>query len=221
MTSRGGPVSSHSRIGWRPPWWLLAAELALLALVAALMLGAGEPPPPYARGAWGGWAVEGCRDTRTRVLLRDAEPGSVLWREGRQCEPAHGRWVDAWTGQVLRDPSGLDVDHHVPLAEAHRSGGGHWPDARRRAYANDLAYRGHLRVLGASTNRSKGDRGPQHWRPPKRQTWCAYAEQWAAVKFVWDLRSTEPERLAVREMLKTCGDPDARTLLDPAPTPAP
>lgn len=32
------------------------------------------------------------------------------------CDVVAGRWVDIYTGQVLSDPSLLDIDHMVPLA---------------------------------------------------------------------------------------------------------
>lgn len=39
------------------------------------------------------------------------------------CRVVSGLWHDAYTGETVRDPGELDVDHLVPLAEAHRSGG--------------------------------------------------------------------------------------------------
>jgi len=102
----------------------------------------------------------------------------------------------------------------VPLGHSHAAGGWAWTPARKHAYANNLRYRRHLVVTHAGVNRAKGDKGPDRWRPPDRAAWCGYSEAWSAVKLVERLQSTEAERLAVRELLKTCHDPTAPTLFD-------
>ncbi len=76
---------------------------------------------------------------------------------GNGCDVVAGRWVDIYTGSVFTDPSLLDVDHMVPLADAHRSGGAVWDAARKAVYANDLALADALIAVSASANRSKSD----------------------------------------------------------------
>ena len=56
----------------------------------------------------------------------------------------------------------------VPLALAHRSGGWTWSEDKKREYANDLSYEGHLIAVKASANRAKGSKGPEDWKPPER-----------------------------------------------------
>ena len=212
----GGQKVTHHR-------QLLAIGVFWALLMVALVFLTGADGRSYQRAEWGGWTTEDCRDTRTQVLLRDAKKRSVLWRDGTgpegtavECEIAYGKWVDFYTGQAyVGDPSGLDIDHLVALGAAPAAGGGAWPPARKQTYANNLRYRRHLVVTHAGVNRAKGDRGPDRWRPPDRAAWCGYAESWSAIKTVEALRTTEPEWLALREMLKTCGNPDVRTLLDP------
>lgn len=43
-----------------------------------------------------------------------------------------------YTGQTFIDPSRLDIDHFIPLSEAHQSGADVWTAAQREAFANDL-----------------------------------------------------------------------------------
>ncbi len=38
----------------------------------------------------------------------------------------------------------LDIDHFIPLAEAHASGGFNWSEQQKARYANDLEARLHL-----------------------------------------------------------------------------
>ena len=58
------------------------------------------------------------------------------------------------------------MDHHVPLAGAHISGGDCWPQERKRAYANDLGYDGALNASAAGVNRCKGAKASDEWQPP-------------------------------------------------------
>jgi hypothetical protein len=58
-----------------------------------------------------------------------------------------------------------------------------WPGALRERFANDLADP-QLIAVSASTNRPKGARSPDAWKPPRRAAWCLYARWWIDVKTV-------------------------------------
>ena len=161
--------------------------------------------PPYSRGDWRHWidADDDCEDTRQEVLLSESTLGTEF-KDSRKCEVATGSWTDPYTGEVFTNPRDLDIDHMVPLVNAHRSGGHAWDDQRKRDYANDLAYDGHLVAVSASANRSKGGKGPDEWRPPNGAYWCQYALDWITVKSEWELSATQKEADALSEMLDTC-----------------
>ena len=98
----------------------------------------------------------------------------------------------------------LGVDHLVPLADAHRSGGWAWTKERKRRYANSLTQPDHLIAVTAKANRQKADKSPERWKPPRKRSWCRYATSWAKVKRRWALAVTAAEAAALREMLSTC-----------------
>lgn len=120
------------------------------------------------------------------------------------CDVAAGRWVDLYTGQVFTDPSLLDIDHMVPLANAHRSGGASWNTARKAAFANYLALEDALIAVSAPANRSKSDRSPDQWLPPAHASHCRYVVAWVDVKYQWALSVTAAEKAALEETLAGC-----------------
>lgn len=176
--------------------------LVLAVFILGTTLGAGAAGLVYRRQDWRHWVtVPGeCLNTRARVLLRDA----VVVAPRAACGPVAGEWRDPYTGTVFTVPGELDVDHLVPLKAAHESGAAAWSKADKERYANDLGYRWHLLSVSASANREKGAKGPDAWRPARREFWCQYGQAWAAVKFTWGLAATDAERAAVRELVVTC-----------------
>jgi len=145
-----------------------------------------------------------CQDTRDEVLVRQSrEP--VTFESSRKCEVVSGNWYDPYSGKQFQDPSKLDIEHLVPLAEVHDSGGAKWSSKRKHAYANDLTR--HPRTLIAvslSQNRSKGSRGPSEWMPSNEGYRCDYLRQWKAVKDEWDLSMDGVEKRFIESQLDQC-----------------
>ena len=158
----------------------------------------------YDRDLYGGWTRvrSGC-DTRCAVLEEERR--------------ADGSWLSWYDGQVISSASSLDIDHMVPLAEAHSSGGWQWSSSQKRNYANDLVHPEALTAVSASSNRSKGSRDPAGWKPSDSSVWCRYASDWVAVKEVWGLTADRAEIRALEEMLDTCDSGVTITTI-PVPT---
>ena len=113
-------------------------------------------------------------------------------------------WVSIYDGFVTNDPSKLEVDHVVALAEAWRSGAWAWDNSRREAFANDLDEPDALIAVSSSSNQSKADKDPAEWRPPARGSWCQWANGWLRVKVKWGLSADQREADALRSILAGC-----------------
>lgn len=191
--SRAGPPPAHDRAAVAEAWGLLDAISVQ-----------GERPRGYDREHWSHWldADADCQNARQEVLAAESLEAVRLSPDG--CQVAGGLWRDAYTGEAAREPGDLDVDHMVPLAEAHRSGGFAWSSEQRAAYANDLGDPRALIAVTASANRSKGDQGPEEWLPPVMAYRCRYVADWVAVKARWALSMDERERVTVGNLLSDC-----------------
>lgn len=158
----------------------------------------------YNRKLYGEWIDEDgdCQNTRHEVLI--AASTRPVTFDNKRCRVLSGQWEDPYTGRGLNDPQRLDIDHFIPLAEVHRSGGYSWTPAQRRRYTNDLFNPDTLIVVSASANRSKGDKDPAHWLPPNQEFQCEYLKTWVELKRHWELSSdlVEARFLANNDCLK-------------------
>lgn len=157
----------------------------------------------YNRDDWPNWIDEDSdgQSAREEVLIAESLVPVTMNSFGKVIQ---GLWVDPYTGFVTRNPGDLDIDHMVPLAEAHVSGGYAWSAEWRMAFANDLQDAQHLIAVWNSANRSKSDRDPGHWMPPNRAYWCSYLNDWIAIKRRWDLAMDENEAAHTRKGLAVC-----------------
>jgi len=160
--------------------------------------------PTYDRDEWGRWRDDDrdCQDTRAEVLIRDSR-GPVTFADGKTCRVTGGEWIDPYTGTVVTDAGLLDIDHLVPLEEAHLSGAWAWDRDRKRNFFNDMS---HLLASGRSANRSKGSRGPARWLPEWGEGRCGYIESWVQAKPRWDLTEDDGEAAVIGYMRKICAD---------------
>ncbi len=182
--------------------------------------------PAYSRDDWKHWVDvdKDCQDTRVEVLIEESLVPPTFKNEDR-CRVISGLWEGPYTGQSFTEASDLDIDHLVPLKNAHLSGGWQWDDERREDYANSMATDYHLIAVENNANRSKGARGPEEWQPPDSSYHCQYARDWIAVKADWGLTATAAEWEALETMLATCAHPLATgagtDTIAPSPAPTP
>ncbi len=139
----------------------------------------------------------GSCDVREAALIRDGTEEVV----GSGCSVESGRWFDPYTGNTYLQPSDIDIDHVVPLANAWRSGAASWGPAKKERFANVPL---DLLSVEDNANASKGDKGPEAWKPPRAAYHCAYSKKWINIKHHWTLSVTRAEKSALKQMLSTC-----------------
>lgn len=166
---------------------------------------ADEDRTGYQRSAFKHW-VDADRDgcsTRAEVLKSEAVTAP---EQGPRCALSGGQWYSPYDDRYIQGPTGLDIDHLVPLAEAWDSGASTWSAAEREAYANDLGDDRALIAVSAASNRSKADQDPTTWMPPAEGYRCQYATDWIADKLRWSLNLDEAEKVALTDILARCSN---------------
>jgi hypothetical protein len=191
-------------VGLATAWWLHDREPAGAEPNPSA---AATEPSRYDRDDWPHWSdADGdCQDTRQEVLVAESEI-PVKFRDARRCKVASGRWRCPYTGKLVTDPRELDVDHMVPLHEAHRAGGHAWDRDARERYANALDDPMHLVAVDAASNRAKSDKPPQAWMPPNPSHRCDYLRAWVDVKERWSLTQSPEERAFIEAGLVDCSE---------------
>jgi hypothetical protein len=185
--------------------WFTRAPPTPSGVLSGLVIAPASSPVPYVRASWGDWidADHDCQNTRAEVLIAQAIPNTVTL-SANHCTVTGGQWHDPYTNQTVVGPTNVDIDHMVPLGNAHVSGAWAWDSTTKRAYYNDLTDTDHLLAVRDSVNQAKGDKGPEAWKPPYTGDWCRYATDWATIKKKWSLTVTQAEYNSLASMLTTC-----------------
>ena len=125
----------------------------------------------------------------------------MTYADSNPCRVVTGSWTTPWTHATLRSAADIQIDHHVAVADAHRSGGHAWSPALKSLFYNDVE---NLNALASEVNQAKSAYAPDRWRPELESTWCQYARQWISVKERYQLSITHAEKRALSQMINTC-----------------
>ncbi len=161
--------------------------------------------PEYDRDDWNHWIDENgdCQNTRHEVLIEESFE-SVTYTSDTFCSVGTGKWYGNYTGQYYYSASELDIDHFIPLKNAHQSGGYNWSSTKKEEFANYRLDPDNLIAVNLSANRSKGAKGPDEWKPSNTGYWCEYAYDWIRIKDYWNLTATQAEWDALVAMIESC-----------------
>ena len=180
-----------------------------LEALAALEVKGRAPRTGYERKLFGVGAVDldrnGC-DYRNDVLRRDLTV-KVVRPGAPACVVESGSFVDPYSGEPVsfvrgENPSSIEVDHIVALADAWQKGAQQWSPDKRVQFGNDPR---NLLAVSRQSNRAKKDGDAATWLPPDRRFRCIYVSQQIAVKADYGLWVTDAERDAMARVLRGCG----------------
>ncbi len=162
---------------------------------------AAEVRTGYSRDLFPHWIDadgDGC-STRNEVLISEADDPVTV---GSGCSLSGGRWFSYYDRVSWTNPSDVDIDHMVPLAEAWDSGARSWSTATRQAFANDLGDSRSLVGVTDNVNQAKGDQDPAEWLPTYDK--CRYLREWVAVKHRWRLSVNSAEKSKLTSLASGC-----------------
>jgi hypothetical protein len=173
--------------------------------LARLQIAAEDTGAHYDRDDWPHWISQG-KGCNTRHIVLQRQRADRHSDTG--CDLTGGRWVSPYDGRPTSDPTDLQIDHWVPLAEVQRSGkivGGRrvgprqWTREQRKQYANDFTV---LVAVTASLNGKKNAKDPAKWLPDLDR--CGYVQRWIQVKTTYDLSVDQAEHDAMASVLARC-----------------
>jgi hypothetical protein len=138
-----------------------------------------------------------CYNVRDQVLVRD-NVGRIRTEQvaGGRCKVVGGRWKEPYAAMEVTDADDMEIDHMVPLKEAHISGAHAWTRQKRGQYANFVQRRNHLIAVYGRENSSKSDR--DDYDPPNTRFKCIYVKHWIDVKRRWKLTMDRHEADMIR-----------------------
>lgn len=124
-----------------------------------------------------------CQNTRAEILIQRSLK-KVSFTNSKNCTVKTGKWDDYYYPAQHYHAQEVDIDHLVPLFEAHSSGGANWSKEKKRTFAND---EDNLVITSKKTNRSKGANTLKTWLPIQIDYACKYYQQWMQIKKKYDL----------------------------------
>ncbi len=145
----------------------------------------------YNRKEWRHWAdADGnCLNTRSEILkLRSRGPVTF---NTKGCTVISGVWDDYYFPEVHTIAKKVDIDHLIPLKNAHETGGAGWSKNEREVFANDPE---NLVITNLVYNRKKGAKGIDGWLPVHKDYACKYIKDWVKVKKKYNLVLTAKEQ---------------------------
>jgi len=184
-----------------PPAAHAASYSAPLMTAISDLVVASETRTGYSRDLFPHWIDadgDGC-STRNEVLIAEADDPVTV---GSGCSLSGGRWFSYYDRLSWTNPSDVDIDHMVPLAEAWDSGARTWTTSVRQSYANDLGDSRSLVGVTDNVNQEKGDQDPREWMPTYDK--CRYLREWVAVKHRWRLTVDSGEKSALSSLAAGC-----------------
>lgn len=149
----------------------------------------------YNRKDWKHWvdSDRNCLNTRSEILKLRSR-GTVTFNK-KGCTVVRGVWDDYYYPEVHTNAKKVDIDHLIPLKNAHQTGGSAWSHNEREVFANDPE---NLVITNLTYNRKKGAKGIDGWLPVHKDYACKYIKDWAKLKKKYSLQMTAKEQQTLK-----------------------
>ena len=152
---------------------------------------------------WDDWDND-CQSNRQEVLLEETL-ADVTYTSATNCTVSTGRWYDPYDDRYFTNAvQQVQIDHFVPLFEAHNSGAWRWSSLRKRIFANTLNLPEQLIAVGGASNSAKGSSDPSEWMPDNTNYHCEYLRDWVKVKSTYRLAINVTEKNAIESQYSGC-----------------
>ncbi len=171
----------------------------MVKLISLLLLVSCSQPSlvtqKYNRKEWKHWTDvdRNCLNTRHEILKSRSLVKVKLEKKG--CKVKAGKWADYYYPEFHTVANEVDIDHLVPLKNAHLTGGAKWNLKDKQKFANDPE---NLVITKKSYNRKKGDKGIDRWLPVHKDYACKYIRDWKKIKEKYNLQLSQAEKNTIK-----------------------
>lgn len=152
-----------------------------------------------------------CWTTKKEVLARQAIPESLKFKDinhketkdkSKACTISEGTWIDPYTGDKIKSPDEMTVDHIITVTHANKMGGADWDADKKKSFANDVD--NVLLAVSKDSKKARGNKSAKDFSPENKKYKCEFAKNYTIASNKYELSMEEKEKTSLSKLIVEC-----------------